>query len=140
VAARTVVLDANIYVSALVFGGKPKRAFQLGVSRLIDVAISEPIRTEILRILRDKFRWPDERLTEARSLITTAAKTVVPTVTLHVIERDPDDDRVLECAVTAKAEFIVTGDSDLLDIGKYEDIEIIQVAEFLTRIGEPDQP
>jgi putative PIN family toxin of toxin-antitoxin system len=127
-------------VSALVFGGKPKRAFQLGVSRLVDVAISEPIRTEVLRILRDKFRWPDERLTEARSLIATAVKTVVPTVTLHVIERDPDDDRVLECAVTAKAEFIVTGDSDLLDLGKYEDIEIIQVAEFLARIGEPGQP
>jgi uncharacterized protein len=136
---RTVVLDANIYVSALVFGGKPKRAFQLGVTRLIDVAISEPIHTEVLRILRDKFRWPDERLTEAGSLIATAAKTVVPTLTLHVIERDPDDDRVLEFAVTAKAEFIVTGDLDLLDLGKYEDIEIIQVAEFLARIGEPDQ-
>jgi uncharacterized protein len=99
---RTVVLDANIYVSALVFGGKPKRAFQLGVTRLIDVAISEPIHTEVLRILRDKFRWPDERLTEAGSLIATAAKTVVPTLTLHVIERDPDDDRVLEFAVTAR--------------------------------------
>ena len=139
-AARTVVLDANIYVSALVFGGKPKRAFQLGVIRRIDVAISDPIRTEVLRVLRDKFRWPDERLTETRSLIATAAKTVVPSVTLHVIEGDPDDDRVLECAVTARAEFIVTGDSDLLDIGEYDGIEIIQVAEFLNRVGEPDQP
>ena len=46
-AVRTVVLDANIYVSALVFGGKPKRAFQLGVTRRIDVAISEPISTEV---------------------------------------------------------------------------------------------
>ena len=138
-AARTVVLDANIYVSAFVFGGKPKRAFQLGVTRRIDVAISEPIRTEVLRTLRDKFRWPDERLTGARSLIASAAKTVVPTVTLHVIERDPDDDRVLECAVAAKAEFIVTGDSDLLDIGEYEGIEIIQVAEFLSRVGDQAQ-
>jgi uncharacterized protein len=139
VAVRTVVLDANIYVSALVFGGKPKRAFQLGVTRRIDVAISEPIRTEVLRTLRDKFQWSDERLTEARSLIATAAKTVVPTATLHVIERDPGDDRVLECAVTAKVEFIVTGDSDLLDIGGYEGIEIIQVAEFLNRVGDQEQ-
>ena len=69
-----------------------------------------------------------------------AAKTVVPTVALHVIERDPDDDRVLECAVTAKAEFIVTGDSDLLDIGEYEGIEILQVAEFLNRVGDQEQP
>jgi putative PIN family toxin of toxin-antitoxin system len=139
VATRTVVLDANIYVSALAFGGKPKRALQLGVTRRIDVAISDPIRTEVLRTLRDKFRWSDERLTEARSLIAATARTVVPTVTLRVIERDPDDDRVLECAVIAKAELIVTGDLDLLDLGKHDGIEIIQVAEFLKRIGEPDQ-
>jgi putative PIN family toxin of toxin-antitoxin system len=139
VAVHTVVLDANFYVSALVFGGKPKRAFQLGITRRVDVAISDPIRTEVLRTLRDKFRWSDERLTEADSLIGTAARSVVPTVTLRVIERDPDDDRVLECGVTAKAELIVTGDSDLLDLGKYEGMEIIQVAEFLNRVGDPDQ-
>jgi uncharacterized protein len=140
VAGRTVVFDANIYVSALAFGGKPKRAFQLGITRRVDLAISDPIRTEVLRTLRDKFHWSEERLTEASSLIGTAAKTVVPTVILHVVERDPDDDRVLECAVTAKAELIVTGDSDLLDLGEYEGIEVIQVAEFLNRIGDPDQP
>ena len=139
-AARTAVLDANIYVSALAFGGKPKRAFQFGITRRGDVAISDPIRTEVLRTLRDKFRWSEERLTEADSLIGTAARSVVPTVTLHVIERDPDDDRVLECAVTAKAELIVTGDSDLLSLGVYEGIEIIQVAEFLNRIGDLDHP
>jgi putative PIN family toxin of toxin-antitoxin system len=136
VATRTIVLDANIYVSALVFGGKPKRAFQLGVTRRISVAISEPIRTEVLRTLRNKFQWSDERLVEARSLIATAATTVVPTVSLRVIERDPDDDRVLECAVTAKATQIVTGDSDLLSLGTYEGIEILHVAEFLNRVGD----
>ena len=99
-AVQTVVLDANIYVSALAFGGKPKRVFQLGITRRVDLAISDPIRTEVLRTLRDKFRWSEERLTEASSLIGTAATTVVPTVTLRIVERDPDDDRVLECART----------------------------------------
>lgn len=136
-AERTVVLDANIYVSALAFGGKPKRAFQLGITRRVDVAISDPIRTEVLRTLRDKLLWSEDRLTEASSLIGTAARTVVPTVALHVVKRDPDDDRVLECAVAAKAQLIVTGDSDLLDIGEYEGIEIVQVAEFLNRIVTP---
>lgn len=64
-APRTVVLDANIYVSALAFGGKPKRAFQLGITRRPDVAIFDPIRTEVLRTLRDEFHWSEERLTEA---------------------------------------------------------------------------
>ncbi len=139
-AVRTVVLDANIYVSALAFGGKPKRAFQFGITRRVDLAISEPIRAEVLRTLRDKFRWSEERLTEAIALIEASATSVVPTVTLQVVERDPDDDRVLECAVTAKAEFIVTGDSDLLSLGEYEGIQIIQVTEFLNRVGYEDQP
>jgi hypothetical protein len=55
-------------VSALAFGGKPKRVFQLGITRRVDLAISDPIRTEVLRTLRDKFRWSEERLTEASSL------------------------------------------------------------------------
>lgn len=139
-AARTVVLDANVYVSAFAFGGKPKRAFQLGITRRVDVAISDPIRAEVLRTLRDKFRWSEERLTEAGALIETAATTIVPTVALQVVERDPDDDRVLECAVTAKAELVVTGDSDLLSLGEYEGIQIIQVADFLNRVGYQDQP
>ena len=73
-------------------------------------------------------------------MIGTAATTIVPTVALQVVERDPDDDRVLECAVTAKAELIVTGDSDLLSLGEYEGIQIIQVADFLNRVGYQDQP
>ena len=138
-APRKVVLDANIYVSALAFGGKPKRAFQLGITRRVDVAISDPIRTEVLRTLRDKFRWSEERLAEASALIGTAATIVRPTVTLSVVERDPDDDRVLERAVTAGAGLIVTGDSDLLSLGQYEGVKIVQVAEFLNLVGDPDQ-
>jgi hypothetical protein len=54
------------------------------------MAISDPIRTEALRTLRDKVRWSEERFAEASALIGTAATTVVPTVTLHAIERAPD--------------------------------------------------
>jgi predicted nucleic acid-binding protein len=60
-------------------------------------------------------------------------------VTLQVVERDPDDDRVLECAVTGKADVIVTGDLDLLSLREYEGISIIQVAEFLDLIGASDR-
>lgn len=92
---RSVVLDANIYVSALVFGGKPKRALQLAITGRVHASVSEPIRNEVRRTLRNKFRWSDERVADADGLIGTAATSVVPTVTLKVIERDPDDDRVL---------------------------------------------
>ena len=137
---QRIVLDANIYVSAFAFGGKPKRAVQLGITRRVAVSISDPIRAEVLRTLRNKFRWSEERLLEATAVIGAAATSVAPAVTLHVIERDPDDDRVLECAVAARAEFIVSGDFDLLSLGEYEGIQIIQVAELLDRVGDQEPP
>jgi len=83
--------------------------------------------------------WPSPSLFAPKfRLIGTAAATVVPTVTLQVVERDPDDERVLECAVTAKADVIVTGDLDLLSLGEYEGIRIVQVADFLDQMGASD--
>jgi hypothetical protein len=55
------VFDADIYVSAFALGCKPKRAVQLAIPRRVDAAISEPIRTEVLRTLRGKFRWSEAR-------------------------------------------------------------------------------
>jgi predicted nucleic acid-binding protein len=52
-------------------------------------------------------------------------------VQLDVIKEDPDDDRILECAVSAGSEFIVTGDKDLLRLGRYDSIRILTVSEFL---------
>ncbi len=132
---QTVVLDANVYVSAFAFGGKPKRVFQLAITGRVHLAISGPIRSEVLRTLRNKFRWSDQRIADAEDLIGTAAMSIVPTATLRVVERDPDDDRVLECAVTAKADWIVTGDLDLLSLGEYEGIRIVRVSNFLDLIG-----
>jgi predicted nucleic acid-binding protein len=54
VTARSVVLDANIYVSALVFGGKPKRALQLAITGRVHASVAEPIRNEVRRTLRSK--------------------------------------------------------------------------------------
>ena len=58
---------------------------------------------------------------------------VAPTQTLNVIAEDPDDDRVLECAVASGSDVIVTGDRDLLRRGSYEGIRIMTVAQFLER-------
>ena len=50
---------------------------------------------------------------------------------LSIIKEDPDDDRILECAVSAGAEYIVTGDKDLLRLKQYDSIRIVNVADFL---------
>ena len=61
-----------------------------------------------------------------------------PTETLSVVARDPDDNRVLECAIAAHSEFVVTGDADLLSLGTFRGIEITTVAAFLEKL-DPKQ-
>ena len=56
-----------------------------------------------------------------------------PKTTLSVIKEDPDDDRILECAIEARSRFIITQDKDLLRLGDFEGIEIVRPEEFLQR-------
>ncbi len=60
-----VVLDSNVYVSALIFGGNPRAVIECAEDGLIGLSISDPIRAEVERILVEKFSWPQERVREA---------------------------------------------------------------------------
>ena len=68
---------------------------------------------------------------ETRARLKAIARTVTPSVQLDVIKEYPDDNHILECAVSAGADYIVTGDKDLLRLGAYDAIRILTVADFL---------
>jgi putative PIN family toxin of toxin-antitoxin system len=89
------------------------------------------------RILRAKFAWSDEAVREAVTLLSGCTVRVQPGERLDVVDADPDDNRVLECAVAAGSRFIVTSDGDLLRLGAYAGIRILKVADFLELIREP---
>src|SRR5207302_4965442 len=93
--------------------------------------ISEPILAEVKDVLIRRFQWPSEDTAEARRRLQQMARTVMPAVQLDVIKEDPPDNRILECAVTAGSDYIVTGDKDLLRLGQYDSIRIVSVADFL---------
>lgn len=94
-----VVLDANVYISALHFGGKPKRILDKANAGDVQIAISQPILDEIVRVLRDKFAWEPDEILEAQALIASLSKRVTPSEVLDAVPSDPDDNRILECAV-----------------------------------------
>lgn len=81
--------------------------------------------------MREKFKRSRERLIVAERFLRASAHFVAPTETLRVVPDDPDDDRVLECAVAAACECVVTGDGDLLRMGEFRGMKIQRVAEFL---------
>lgn len=76
-------------------------------------------------MLARKFHFTPEETAEARKRIDAMARTVTPAVRLEVIREDPPDDRILECAVSAGSDYIVTGDKDLLRLGRYDAIRIL---------------
>jgi uncharacterized protein len=139
---RRVVADTNVLVSALQFGGKPKQLLDLAVDGQLDLALSEPILGETLRVLREKFRRTAEDLREADKQLRVVCRIVIPTESIMAVDADPSDDRVLECAVAADAEVIVTGDKHLLALESFRGIAVQRVREFLAALqagGEPRQ-
>jgi putative PIN family toxin of toxin-antitoxin system len=81
-----------------------------------------------------KFEISAEDAAVIREKLTTVAHMVKPATALSVIKEDPDDNRVLECAVAGNADYIVTGDRHLLKLGVYNSISILTVREFLNRL------
>src|ERR1035438_7623898 len=92
------------------------RGIQTGVIR---IDISDAILDETIRVLRDKFGWDGYRLHDARLRMANFTNRVTPAQTLDVIKEDPPDNRILECAVEAGSDYIVTWDKDLLRLRRY---------------------
>jgi len=70
-------------------------------------------------------------ISEAKEIVAEAARVVKPAVQLDIIKEDPPHNRILECAVSAGSDYIVSGDKDLLRLGRYDSIRILRVADFL---------
>ncbi|MCL4474042.1 MAG: putative toxin-antitoxin system toxin component, PIN family [Actinobacteria bacterium] len=130
-----VVLDTNVLVSALNFGGNPDLILRLsrGRTKRFDLFLSPFILKELSVILSGKFFWSTPRTERATQLLVKWGDVVSTKKSISAIpkDRDDDDNRILECAVKAKADFIVSGDKHLLNLKKYEGIRMVTPAQFL---------
>ena len=127
-----IVVDTNVIVSALVFGGLPRRVFELVESGRCDFYYSTEIENETRRVLRDKFGWDKGRLDRYLPLLWDLGERVTPRNRVTAIKEDPDDNRILECALAAGADTIVSGDGHLLRLTTFEGIAILTPREFLS--------
>ena len=127
-----VVLDTNVLISAILFGGKPRQILEIAIRGEIRLCLSEPILEELQGVLqRSKFDYSPEMLQFILTELMGIADFVNPSETLNVILEDTDDNRILECAVEAKANYIISGDSHLLKLSRYRNIDVLDVAAFL---------
>lgn len=129
----SVTADTNIYVSALNFGGVPDRVLDLARAGAIRLAISDAIWEELAGVLRTKFGWSEEAIRIAGDRIGDFTEHVDPAQPVYVVTEDPADNRILECALAAGSDTIVTGDRHLLKLGRFGDAKILTPAQFLER-------
>lgn len=127
-----VVLDTNVILSAILFGGKPRQIFEMALRGKIQIYLSEPLIEEISAVLhRPKFHCAPEAIQIILSELISIAKRVEPKRRISIIDDDPEDNRVLECASEANVRFLVTGDSHLLNIKKYGRVRVVTPDQFL---------
>jgi uncharacterized protein len=130
-----VVADTNLYISALVFGGKPQALLDLAQDGAIELLMSDAIVAEALRVLQEKFERTPEQLSLDAIAIEAVTTRVHPIERVSAVKDDPSDDKILECAVAADAAVIISGDHHLLSLGSFRAIRIQRVSEFLAEFS-----
>lgn len=131
-----VVLDTNVCISALNFPSK-RGTPVLALDKAAEedtIVLCDEIESEIARVLSEKFRWNDARIHDALDILGASAIRVPIHGTVSSC-RDPDDNKILECAERARADLIVTGDKDLLVMASHKGTRIITPSEYL-HLGE----
>lgn len=129
--AVRVVIDTNIFISSF-FGGVPRKIIDLWKKGKFTLCLSEPILAEYLKVIA-RFNLLEEEGQELLSLFKTRRniKDVSPTQKVRAIRDDPDDNKFLECALEAKADYIVSGNKHLKKLGSYKGIRILSPIIFL---------
>ena len=128
-----IVVDTNVIASAIFFGGKPYQLLHHIMEDRVDVVASKEIVDEYEEIvLRLQRKYPAINSRIPLQDIISKFEIIRVNSEIH-ISRDPADDKFISCALDGKCLYIVSGDSDLLDIESYEGIEILTVSDFLNR-------
>jgi putative PIN family toxin of toxin-antitoxin system len=134
--AVKVVVDTNVLVSALLFGGKPGKLIPLRQRGTIRPLASKEIIEEYLRVLTyPKFKLAEE---DINFLLYREILPYFEVVDVEpgprIIKKDPEDDKFIRCALAGKAKWIISGDGHLLALKTYQKIKILTPSEFLSTV------
>ena len=133
-----VVLNTNIFVSSF-FGGNPRKIVDLWKSGQVTICLSKPIIDEYVEVLQRLGLQNERELGELLNLFARGLHVLFSANTpeLHLVKEDPDDDKFIECAVALKADFVISGDKNLIAIQDYMSIRIVTPKEFLDSFLSP---
>lgn len=128
------VFDTNVLISAWFWVGNESKLIESVEEGLLDGYSSEQLMEELCEALRyPKFNLTQDEVETIRGYYMLLFQIVRPKQTVNIITEEPEDNRVLECALEAQADYIVSGDHHLLNLEEFRGIRIVTAAE-LTKI------
>ncbi len=128
---KKIVLDTNVYISAFAFGGEPRRVIEVVIAGKVVNYISNQIIDELAVVLkRPKFGYDDAVIRRIIYEIEQVSESFNDYQIHDLVKRDIKDNHVLACALYARADYLVTGDNDLLEVETPGKLEIITPTQF----------
>jgi putative PIN family toxin of toxin-antitoxin system len=133
-----IVIDTNIWISGLLWRGTPCLILQLAAQGEIELCMAPEMLEELYRVLAyERFQPRLDRLGLTPSGLVAYAMNLASIFDVlegdPIVLADPDDNIFLYCALTAGADYVVSGDRHMLDLGTYEHISILTASDFLDR-------
>ena len=133
---KRIVLDTNVTISALFWKGPPRKVFDLVKDGKIILLLSTRIEAELIRVLAySKFGLTSAEIFPIIKHLRTHSHFVEEKSNIEIIKDDPTDNIFLECAIDGNADYIISGDRHLLNLGNYESKRIITARGFLIDEG-----
>ena len=127
-----IVLDANIFISSFFWGGNPRMIIKRIISRIDELFITKEILDEIEEVLeRPKFHVDKNEIYYYINSLEEIGNKIVPHKRIKNASRDKDDNKYLECGITAGADYIISGDTHLLELKEYNNIKIVTAKNYL---------
>ena len=111
-----VVIDTNVFISGMFWKGNEERILDLCINGDLTNHSSLQIVEEIDRVLHyRKFQLEEDEIEKLIHIFLSFSNVIIPLDSVNVIEKDPSDDKFIECALSSNAEYLITGDRDLLE-------------------------
>jgi uncharacterized protein len=134
---RRIVLDTNVIISALLFGGEPRSILGKVIEGELKLGLSRDILEETANVLsRKRFVLERDFISIISRELEDLAEMVFPGKKIDQVKQDPSDNRILECAEAFRADYLISGDKHLLQIKEYHGIKIVRPADFVVRYLE----
>ncbi len=122
-------------ISAIGWSGPPEECLDLSMEGIIINFITKPIIEELIAVMDyPKFKFEEKEKEQFLEVLLANSVLVEPKENINIIKQDLDDNKFLECAVEAHADYIISGDRHLVKLQRFRGIDIVSPREFLSEL------